>query len=408
MITIEPSVTSYRAFNDLYMQALQQWANEQFVLPGATIYIHMSKDMADGEFNLWAVYPSLFSEKPNKKIKVGNMQDVFTDATSAINEILYTALKQIDCHANDRHHWQRSKDKFNNTFDDGRANCEHCGVYYEKALEPKPGKPIVRMGLGDDYVAQYDWECPIQAGDRGIVFSVKNGGCYNTAFFEASPTVGEVRTFIRGEGENVHSAETACYERYQKRLACTGHEWSRNVNGNERDDGYAICTHCGLTGSVLDPLTICIVCEKPTTKRFAGKHICHIHYFAKSDAELLQEFIAQDSKMKISEDEQVHEQLDFLLDLRLMRAAYLNVSNATFEQHHHAFQSYVRQTMAAIKSTLFGLKPFSDFTADHDIDSPDIQACIDYVGTVTPQLVKRIEGDIDKEHRFPLLPEHFR
>ena len=62
------------------------------------------------------------------------------------------------------------------------------------------------------------------------------------------------------------------------------------MNGSDRTDGYAQCIHCKLTGTVLEPLTKCKVCDKPTRRSWADdSHVCVEHYYALSNLELVED-----------------------------------------------------------------------------------------------------------------------
>jgi hypothetical protein len=111
------------------------------------------------------------------------------------------------------------------------------------------------LGFKDStYYCSEEWplECGIQCGDSGIVMS--QNGNYNTAFFEAFPK--DPKCFLRGEGETVEKAEEACWKAYQGILNCIGHEFERR----NREDGYAFCKHCALSGVFLPPLHPCTGC----------------------------------------------------------------------------------------------------------------------------------------------------
>lgn len=126
------------------------------------------------------------------------------------------------------------------------------------------------------YACAHEWpiDCGIQCGDDGMVITGKSptldealtdgdaalkvltgkAESYRTAFFEAFPS--NPSTFIRGEGKTTGEAETKCWEKYQKILACKSHEYERRG----REDGYCYCKHCGLSGLFLKPLHPCEGC----------------------------------------------------------------------------------------------------------------------------------------------------
>lgn len=165
----------------------------------------------------------------------------------------------------------------------GVAQCVDCHSMSRLGyLKPIKGNPTIGLrsltfGNPRYYVAQYDWaDIGIQGGERGLVLGSR--GARRTAFFEAFPTIGSVKTFIRGEGESIKDAETAAWDKYIKQTECDNHEWSRMHKNHERTDGYATCIKCGLSGKVLEPLTKCHICGTPTTKEFHDDYICLKHH----------------------------------------------------------------------------------------------------------------------------------
>jgi hypothetical protein len=127
-----------------------------------------------------------------------------------------------------------------------------------------------RKSFGEEYDCKYDWDCSVQCGDSGIVFSEK--GNYRTAFFEAFPN--NPSCFLRGEGKTVEEAEQNCWEKYQKVLTCE-HEMERR----NRTDGYGYCKHCSYSSVVFEPLTKCCKCGIPTayTRDYRKKWYCKKH-----------------------------------------------------------------------------------------------------------------------------------
>lgn len=162
-------------------------------------------------------------------------------------------------------------------------------------------KKTARQSFGDPYECQKPWpdDCFCQCGGKGVVFTddslektltdpaegleaikavagkPSKKSHYKTAFFEAFPK--SPSCFIRGEGYTVEEAEQKAFEKYQKILNCLTHEWDRK----NRTDGYCYCTKCPLSGTFLEPLTKCHVCQVPTS-RYTNKddvHYCMDHYY---------------------------------------------------------------------------------------------------------------------------------
>lgn len=129
-----------------------------------------------------------------------------------------------------------------------------------------------RMGFAKDpHPCQYDWpgDCFVQCGGHGLVVpkgvleslligeKPEKSKSYTTAFFEAFPS----DTFIRGEGDTIEEAEGKCWEKYQRGLACKGHEFERRGYKN----GAGFCKYCNFFKSgVFEPSEKCVICGKAT------------------------------------------------------------------------------------------------------------------------------------------------
>ena len=126
----------------------------------------------------------------------------------------------------------------------------------------------------------------VQGGSNGIVFCDKP---YRTAYFEAFPkllneviptrtrfrrhrytsTSGEKiildpsgweTIFIRGEGKTIRHAEIDCWLDYMRIVRCRDHVMDRR----KRTDGYCYCVKCGMSDTLLEPMTSCHVCGVKT------------------------------------------------------------------------------------------------------------------------------------------------
>jgi hypothetical protein len=177
----------------------------------------------------------------------------------------------------------------------------------------------------DGYACKFEWpeDCGCQGGTRGIVISKgrlekalaapategadvivealtsepKSPG-YITAFFEAFPT--QPSCFLRGEGKSLEEAEAACWTKYQRILACPKHEFERR----DRTDGYCFCRHCRLSGTYMEPLFFCTVCDEPA----AHTHDRHGQIYCKRHTNRVPEFNKTDlhkmiDRMNRGEDE---------------------------------------------------------------------------------------------------------
>lgn len=89
--------------------------------------------------------------------------------------------------------------------------------------------------------ARYPWPdgMLVQGGKSGAVFTPN--GNYRTAFVEAFPP----GTFLRGEGKTVAEAETACWEKYQAVLVCSGGGEHGPYEPRHYTNGAGYCTKCG-------------------------------------------------------------------------------------------------------------------------------------------------------------------
>lgn len=148
--------------------------------------------------------------------------------------------------------------------------------------ETHPKKLARNSFKRDPFVCLKPWpeDCFVQCGGNGVVLKVntmdetfsdlskaqeaivavtggpKPDGSYRTAFFEAFPK--NPSCFIRGEGESIEAAEEKAFSKYVKIVACPEHEFDRRG----REDGYAYCTKCSYSSTVLEPTTSCAKCQK--------------------------------------------------------------------------------------------------------------------------------------------------
>lgn len=156
---------------------------------------------------------------------------------------------------------------------------------YSKILTIEAFKGIymkAKSGIGSqDYDCQQDWPegAFLQCGKKGVVISrTKDKPSYQTAFFEAFPQ--NPATFIRGEGETVELAELNAFKKYEKIMACEGHEFKRR---GESESGS--CTKCGLFMSdIFPPVHACVECGKKEVNYSHGeKYYCREHFVQVTD-----------------------------------------------------------------------------------------------------------------------------
>lgn len=202
----------------------------------------------------------------------------------------------------------------------------------------------------EPYVCLKPWpeDCFCQCGGDGVVFTGANDlektltdpteqteaikavlgeptkkQHYRTAFFEAFPK--DPSCFIRGQGTTVEEAESKAWEKFEKINNCKNHEWDRK----NRTDGYCYCTKCPLSGSFLEPLTKCFICQTPTS-RYTNKndvHYCVDHYF-----ELPVDEVVEDSDkptLGFSKEESTFHHLE---DQKLFKL--LKQHNKSFSEEH--------------------------------------------------------------------------
>jgi len=129
--------------------------------------------------------------------------------------------------------------------------------------DPETGEKAYIRNFTD---SKYDWpEGLLQGGENGVVVSPK--GNYKTSFVEIFVD----NTFIRGEGETLEEAETDCWNKYQDRNLCPGHEWE--PRGLKNGGGY--CKNCNIFGmnviSIEEVGEHCAVCGKATFYHFSHK-----------------------------------------------------------------------------------------------------------------------------------------
>lgn len=134
----------------------------------------------------------------------------------------------------------------------------------------------VNHGNFPRYKCKYPWpadsylqSCEAEEGN------FPNGTAYmDDAYIEVFLTSPE--TYIRTDANTIEEAEKEAWEKYQKILSCKGHEYESRGFVN----GAGFCKHCGLfSENVLEPITTCSVCGKPTahTVDIKGVVYCEDH-----------------------------------------------------------------------------------------------------------------------------------
>lgn len=285
---------------------------------------------------------------PQEKVYIIAEQcDGQIDVHKGIQSVLDIYLKQTrTC----EHHFVRPKDAYGKEFPDGRAVCEHCELEL-KAILPKAAGHVISMSCDKDVVAQHDWgNAYIQGGGSGLVLSKK--GNYTTAFMEAFPSIHGFGTFLRGEGENILAAEKACWDSYQRKLNCKGHEWSREVHGQHRADGYAQCIHCGLcTSDALQPETLCRVCKAPTTNTIDDEFLCLTHYYELPEDDRAAAYVRMMTDHRDSDSGKQQYDFDYRFIARMQDYAFSQLG----AKQYSVIESTLRRVLGFAKLNFYAL-----------------------------------------------------
>lgn len=299
---INISILSLSPNETLDLEKVTESVNSQFHSINCKLTVHYNQ--TDDSYRLCIAYnhPVLPKEKSFTTLDTSKTMSLYV----AIHQILSDHLTQLLC----QHEYERPTDRFGVVMEDGRGVCKKCSFKHPEALPAGDNKVISMSSLGEesgDVSSQFPWpaSCYLQGGDKGIVLRKKNS--YRTSFCEGFLSIHGIKTFIRGEGVDIREAEKDCFGKYQKMNTCRNHEFSREVRGSTRRDGYAICIHCGLSGSVLPPLDRCIECDTPTNEKIGSTPYCTTHWLAQGFDKILKERIEGNKSCsilgRISDDE---------------------------------------------------------------------------------------------------------
>jgi len=247
------------------------------------------------------ICPNKFLEDPPEThsfrcfIKSGEnlVEETGNELIICINLLVVQYNKQKECqHKFTPYIYNPEKDEH----PDGHGECQICGFIKGGVFN----KTLLRRVSGDfndnRYLAKQKWpeKCFLQCGGSGIVLNKKEN--YQTAFFEAFPTIEKYKTFIRGEGKDIYFAELDAWNKYEKKLKCKEHQFERKG----RVDGHGTCKKCNLsTSDALSPLTTCKVCNRITKNKIFDDCICPddvIKMGAKRYAELHHEYFLENSR----------------------------------------------------------------------------------------------------------------
>ncbi len=271
----------------------------------------------------------------------------------------------------------------------GVMECSECGMLTLPSVEDRSSerRTILLSAFGRAkeryYTTSFNWSgISIQGGDNGVVISASKGKSYATSFFEAFPTIHNVKTFIRGEGSTLVEAEQDAYEKLNKKKKCKEHDWVRNDGRVERKDGYATCTKCALSGHALEPTTQCTICKSPAKLTNLDKFYCDAHYNELSFDELYENDVKfnteryedPDSIIPIeTEDELKSENFESYLSNKfyvLLRDQSLQ--SGTMLSKEESF--YLTRTFIQIvKKHIYEIKGYENFKEIPDISSREFK-----------------------------------
>lgn len=315
-----------------------------------------------------------------------------------IQKYVELLIKQQSC----QHEFIRDQHETGNVYYNGQARCKHCDFKKANMFPIKNHSQLCSISIGDkDYPTFYDWrtsegmEIGIQCGEKGIVISRK-GDNYLTAFFEAFPDIHGYGTFIRGEGKNLKEAEESAWQKYQKRLNCPKHEFSREVNGKHRSDGYGICIHCGLTSSeALEPETLCIETGQPTKNKFCGQYLSYDVYFSKKPIDAITSIIEYEKSLQNSEvkslfshgpidgEDIVFITFDYMINQWAYR--YFNYNHNSYEKDKYTWNNYINEIIRLYETIVLKIPML--FNRNDDFVYPEIS--ISDLVSVCEQLLKQ-------------------
>ena len=269
------------------------------------LVIGIQKDDAD-RYRVFLTFPPLLDKAQQTDRFIRHKGEVAPDEVLGwVDDHVLTYLLQQRCD----HDFMPARDENGRIYPDGRGQCRHCGLPGKDVCETR-SEPLIIMYREADIVAAHPWPdgTRMQGGKQGIVISSTPGKPgYTTAFVEAFFDDPQgVGAFVRGEGETVALAEDAAWEKASAILSCKQHDWTREVNGRHRTDGYAQCRICHTSSRVLEPETRCVHCDAPTSNLLGDDYVCLADKFSLS----ADEFIARSGKVTGLFGETINENVD--------------------------------------------------------------------------------------------------
>lgn len=403
MIKIEASLYSRLKYKDEYISNIQKIinfeneTNHDVTITYSGFTNNYEDDEQDPEKTSWMISVDFFDHTFEKqRFESKNISS--TDFVSAIDILVKRVLKALSCD-----HESIVRKTYNDrVFPDGSAVCDVCGI--EAKTKEKPfffesmdnGSRVLKEGMGTGkYVTKHLWpkDTGLQYGSSGIVFSKK--GSYETAFFEAFPTISGKGTFIRGEGETPDEAEDNAWKTYQKYLNCPEHEFTRIHRGKHRTDGCGVCVHCGMFSTdALEPETKCIVCDIPTNNNTENGYICIKHDIERPFEEHLKEALEVEKKMAM-EGEVINES-EVYFNTLIEHKAQAKMIDYIDNDHrkNDEILRYCHHFEHSFNGAILNLKAFSiekeTFNFPNEKDSA-FSECLDYFIDNLPVIVEAIK-----------------
>lgn len=302
----------------------------------------------------------------NIPFKKENIKNAFL---SCLGFLISIVEKQQRC----EHKFEAVKDETGRRYPDGRAVCSLCSKK-NPSFFPKDNNHQIANGTSIEYITEFNWqETFIQCGTSGIVINKKGG--YKTAFFEAFPDIGKYPTFIRGEGKTVKDAEIECWNKYKKQKNCENHEFTRIVNGKEREDGYGVCIHCNLSSSkALEPLTRCCVCNKKTNdKNHNSKIYCYDDFFKIE----VSHYTNQISNIINNFDKS--DLVAFYHEFCIKKFIFNNYEYDFFIKNKDKLTHVYYHLLNFVLNKNFNIKPLSEISENYpEPDNPILLSCLDF------------------------------
>jgi hypothetical protein len=403
MIKIEPSLYSIIKYKDEYISNIQTIINhENETEHDITVYYSGFSDDHENEHQdperiFWSICVDFFDNSFEKQ----RFEDKNISSEHFIGRI-YSLVKRVLKALSCNHECIVRKTYNDRAFPDGSGICEICGVEAKTKDNPyffepiDDGTRVLKEGMGTGkYVTKYLWpqDTGLQYGNRGIVFSKKDS--YETAFFEAFPTISGKGTFIRGEGATPDKAEDKAWKTYQKYLNCPEHEFTRMHRGKHRTDGCGVCVHCGMFSTdALEPETKCVVCDIPTNNKSENGYICIKHDIDRPFEEHLKEALEIEKKMAM-EGEVINESEVYFNTLIEHKAQAKMIDYIDNDRRKNdEILRYCHHFEHSFNGAILNLKAFSiekeTFNFPNEKDSA-FSECLDYFIDNLPVIVESIK-----------------